>query len=312
MKRAVSISIGSSKRDKAVEIDLMGERVRLERIGTDGDIEKAARLYQELDGVVDAFGVGGTDLGLRVGDRYYKLHSIQAMVRYVHKTPLVDGNGLKASLERKTSRVLREQLASYITVKKALVTTAVDRWGMAEAALEAGYQCVFGDLIFSLGIPIPLRSAGAVRLFAALLMPLATRLPFEWIYPVGESQGQRKPKYTSFFTEASVVMGDCHYVYRYMPDDMRGKVVITNTTTPEDVETFRRAVVRYLVTTTPVLDGRSFGTNMMEAALVAASGRKDPVNYAHPGDYFQWMAGLVEQLKMEPQVQDLQVGERVN
>jgi len=30
--------------------------------------------------------------------------------------------------------------------------------------------------------------------------------------------------------------------------------------------------VSWLVTTTPVLDGRTFGTNMMEAALIAARG----------------------------------------
>ncbi len=41
MKRAVSISIGSSKRDKAVEVELLGEKVLIERIGTDGDMEKA-------------------------------------------------------------------------------------------------------------------------------------------------------------------------------------------------------------------------------------------------------------------------------
>ncbi|MGD8553884.1 MAG: hypothetical protein PVJ32_00470, partial [Anaerolineales bacterium] len=73
MKRAVSISIGSSRRDKAVEIDLLGERVLIERIGTDGDMEKAARLYQELDGKVDAFGVGGADLGLMVDKKWYTL-----------------------------------------------------------------------------------------------------------------------------------------------------------------------------------------------------------------------------------------------
>jgi hypothetical protein len=59
MKRAVSISIGSSKRDKSVVVQMLGETVCLERIGTDGDLIKAARLFQELDGKVDAFGVGG-------------------------------------------------------------------------------------------------------------------------------------------------------------------------------------------------------------------------------------------------------------
>ena len=85
MKRAVSISIGSSKRNKAVEVDLLGEKVSIERIGTDGDMEKAARLYEELDGKVDAFGVGGADLGLQVEDRWYPLYSVQPMVRFIKK-----------------------------------------------------------------------------------------------------------------------------------------------------------------------------------------------------------------------------------
>jgi hypothetical protein len=305
MKRAVSISIGSSRRDKAVEIELMGETVRLERIGTNGDMEKAARLYQELDGQVDAFGVGGTDLGMLVDGRWYPLHSVQSLVRFVRKTPVVDGNGLKATLEPKIQQVLTGTLAHAFPEKTALVTTAVDRWGMAQAALESGFQCTFGDMLFSLGIPLPLHKANSVKVLAAVLMPLVSRLPFEWVYPVGESQGKRHPKYTQYFRQAAAIMGDCHYVTRYMPDDMRGKVVITNTTTPEDVDLFRRCGVRYLVTTTPVLDGRSFGTNMMEAAILAAAGRTEPVDYSHAGDYLAWMQKIVNDLKLEPQVQEL-------
>ena len=64
MKRAVSISIGSSKRNKAVEVTLLGQPVRIERIGTDGDMDKAAHMYRDLDGKVEAFGVGGADLGV--------------------------------------------------------------------------------------------------------------------------------------------------------------------------------------------------------------------------------------------------------
>ena len=112
MKRAVSISIGSSKRDKIVEIDLLGQRVRLERIGTDGDMEKAAQLYGELDGQVEAFGVGGADLGLQVDDKYYPLYSVQPMVRLVKKTPLVDGAGLRRPLEAKLEGSLIAGLAT--------------------------------------------------------------------------------------------------------------------------------------------------------------------------------------------------------
>jgi hypothetical protein len=83
-----------------------------------------------------------------------------------------------------------------------------------------------------------------------------------------------------------------------MPGDLTGKVIVTNTTTPEDVETFRRAGVKYLVTTTPVFEGRSFGTNMMEAALVAVSGRGRPLTWPE-------LTELIDKLGFEPQLQEL-------
>ena len=275
MKRAVSISIGSSKRNKAVEVTLLGEKVSIERIGTDGDMEAAALKYKELDGLVDAFGVGGGDLGLMVDDKWYPLYSVQPMVRFIKKTPVVDGTGLKITLERKSAEFLDQHIKDYIDKlgRKAFIMTGADRWGMTRSFLDSGYECVFGDLMFSLGIPIPLRSDKQLKTMAALFMPLAGRLPFEWVYPTGEKQEQRKPKHTDLFQWATVIAGDCHYIKRYMPDDMRGKIVVTNTTTPEDVELFRKSGVKYLLTTTPVLEGRSFGTNMMEAALIAVSGK---------------------------------------
>jgi len=69
MKRVVSISLGSSKRDKKVEVEILGEKFILERIGTDGSQEKMIELFKELDGKVDAFGLGGADLYISVGKR---------------------------------------------------------------------------------------------------------------------------------------------------------------------------------------------------------------------------------------------------
>lgn len=305
MKKAVSISIGSSKRDKTVEISLLGEKVRLQRIGTDGDMQKAAVLFKQLDGKVDAFGVGGTDLGLRVAERWYPLYSILSLIKDVHITPIADGTGLKTTLETHAAQVVSEKLSGQIKEKRALVTTAVDRWGLASSFLNEKYDCIFGDLFFSLGVPIPIRTASTVKLLARILMPIMGRLPFHWLYPVGEAQEKRTPKQEKYFQWASVVAGDCHYITRYMPDRLENKVIVTNTTTQSDVTLFKNAGVRYLVTTTPVLDGRSFGTNMMEAAILAAIGRKEPVNYARPGNYFEELGEIVRKIKLTPQVQEI-------
>jgi hypothetical protein len=69
MKRVVGISIGSSKRDHKVEAEFLGEKFLIERIGTDGDMNRAIEMIRELDGKVDAFGMGGIDLYLVAGGR---------------------------------------------------------------------------------------------------------------------------------------------------------------------------------------------------------------------------------------------------
>jgi hypothetical protein len=185
------------------------------------------------------------------------------------------------------------------------VTTAVDRWGMAKGVLDAGYHCTFGDVLYSLGLPIPIHQEKAVYRLAAAIAPLICRLPFSWVYPVGKEQEQRKPKFTKYFEQAGLILGDCHYIWKYMPERLEGKVIITNTTTPQDVAFFKQSGIRYLVTTTPVYDGRSFGTNALEAAIIAASGRNGTIDYAHPGDYFRWMNEKLKELKLTPQIQEL-------
>jgi len=300
MKRAVSVSIGSSKRDKAVEIELLGEKVRIERIGTDGDMEKAAQLYREMDGKVDAFGVGGADLGVMAAGKWYPLYSVQPMVRFIKQTPVVDGAGLKNTLENRVAKFIDAQIGDYVKQqgRRAFVTLGVDRWGMSTSFVEAGYECVFGDLMFGLGIPIPVRSMRGLKILAALLMPVVGRLPFEWVYPTGEKQEKRVPKWEKYYQWGTVIAGDCHYVKRHMPPRLAGKVIVTNTTTVSDNELFKSAGVKYLVTSTPVLEGRSFGTNMMEAALVAIAGKGRPLTHTE-------LSELLDQLGFEPQLQEL-------
>ena len=300
MIRAVSISIGSSKRNKSVEVTLLGEQVSIERIGTDGDMEAAALKFQELDGKVDAFGVGGADLSALVDGKLYPFYSVKPMVRFVKKTPLVDGGGLKNTLENKAAPFLAQKIGDYINTRgrKVLVALGVDRWGLSKSFADAGYETIFGDLMFGLEIPIAIHKLSQVKTLAALLMPIAGRLPFEWVYPTGEKQEKRTPKWGKYYAWATVIAGDCHYIKRFMPDDLQGKVIVTNTTTPEDVEAFRKAGVKYLVTTTPVLEGRSFGTNMMEAALVAISGKGRTLTWPELDE-------MLNKLGFEPQLQEL-------
>ena len=62
-----------------------------------------------------------------------------------------------------------------------------------------------------------------------------------------------------------------------MPDKLPGKIIITNTVTAEDLQFLKTAGITKVITTTPCLTGRSFGTNMLEAVLVAMQGAREPL-----------------------------------
>ena len=298
MKRAVSISLGSTTRDKAVELNLLGETVRIERIGTNGDEAKARQMFRDMDGKVDAFGVGGIDLGVHTPWKFYPLHSALKLVQDVKQSPYVDGSGLKETLEARVMQWVEKKIGSEIQPKTAFLVAGITRYGMTESFIKAGYQCVFGDLMFGLDIPLAIHSLSALNTTARLIMPIVVRMPLSMLYPTGEKQEKVTPKYEKYYQGNSVTGGDFLYVKQHMPEDMRGKIIVTNTTTPADVDFLKKRGIKYLITTTPNLDGRTFGTNMMEAALVAVAGKGRVLTTDE-------LNALIDQLGFEPQLQEL-------
>ena len=300
MKHVVSVSIGSSKRDHRAEVEILGEQFVIERIGTDGDMDLAVAMIRDLDGRVDAFGLGGMDMYIWAGRRRYTIRDSKRFSAAAKHTPLVDGSGLKNTLERKVVSFLKTKLGMDLERERVLLVAAVDRFGMAEALAEAGCNMVIGDLMFGLGVPIPLRSLGALNAVARVAAPIAVRLPFHMLYPTGSKQEQSKIRYTKYYQWADVIAGDYHFIASHMPEDMRGKIVVTNTVTAADVANLRERGVKTLVTSTPNLCGRSFGTNVVEAVLVALLDK--PLAEIAPEEYF----GLLETINFTPRVEHLQ------
>jgi hypothetical protein len=301
VKHIVSVSLGSSKRDKRSEVVIAGEPFLIERVGTDGDLGRFQQLFAALDGKVDALGVGGADLYIWVGDRRYTFRSIQRLVSVATKTPVVDGSGLKNTLEREALRWIQAHGVVDFACSTVLLVAAVDRFGMAQELAQLARRVIYGDLVFAVGLPIPIRSYRTVEILGRLLLPIITRLPFQWFYPTGEKQEKRTPRAERLFHEADVIAGDWHYIRRYMPDRIPDKTVITNTVRKADIEFLRAAGAARVITTTPVIEGESFATNVMEGVIVALTGRRPET--LTPDDY---RAALC-QLNWSPSVIELQV-----
>ena|SRR5579862_351550 len=273
-KHVVSVSLGSSKRNKSQEVDILGEHFQIERIGTDGDMAKFGQMFKDLDGKVDALGVGGADIWVVIDKKKYAFRQIVNLVSGAKMTPVVDGSGLKHTLERETVKTLQKDGIVDFKNETTMLVSAVDRFGMAQALDEIGGKVIFGDLMFSLGIPIELHTYKAVRRIGKLSLPLITKLPFKWFYPTGEKQDERKPKYEKVWEKATVIAGDTLYIRRYASDNLKGKTVLTQTVRKADLDWLKSAGVSRVITTTPVMGGETFATNVMEGVIVALLGRK--------------------------------------
>ena len=297
MKRIVSVSLGSSSRDHRAEVELLGETFDISRVGTDGKLDAAIAKVHELDGHVDAIGLGGIDVYLYAGKHRYALRDGLRLLEAAKITPVVDGSGLKNTLEREAVRFMQDELGIDLRGKHVLMVSALDRFGMAQALVEAGADVLFGDFIFALDLDKPVKGLHEFEEMAEKYLPDACKLPFQFFYPTGKKQDKPpQPKYPQYYREAEIIAGDFHFMRQFMPEDLSGKIVLTNTVTANDVEELRRRGVQLLVTTTPEFQGRSFGTNVVEAALLALLGKK--WSEVSSTDYEE----LLHRLRLKPRV----------
>ena len=303
MKKILSVSVGSSQRDHTTHHTFLGQECEISRQGTDGDFEKAIQMYKDYDGKVDAFGVGGLEFYIQVADKRYYMRDVKRIAKAIRISKVGDGNGVKGILERRAFEALEKHLnkeGGTLVGMPALKTTAVERYGMASAMVDAGLDVTFGDFMFALGLPFTVKKLSTVRLLAAILLPVVTQLPFSWLYPLGAEQDKEpQKKWQKYYQQSTVIGGDFLQVRQFMPDDLTGKIIVTNTTTRKNVEELQKRNLHILVTATPRLEGRSFGTNVMEATLLALINK--PQSEVVEADFRE----LIERIPLEPNIEVL-------
>ncbi len=80
---------------------------------------------------------------------------------------------------------------------------------------------------------------------------------------------------------------------------LEGKVIITNTVTPEDTKMMIDRNVKMLVTSTPCYDGRYYPTNAFEGVLITLIDKKPEETTSR--DYEE----LLKQMNWRPTITDL-------
>jgi predicted amino acid dehydrogenase len=301
VKEIVSISLGPASRDYELTIPVSGEEFHVRRVGTDSDAVRARELVAQLDGQVDAIGIGGLCLQFRVGHHIYNHQQVQQIAAAARTTPVVDGTHLRETLERWAISRVAELRPGIFSQKRVLVLSGIDRYGLAEALSLYTPSLSFGDPIFQLNLPLVLRSLGQLERYASLVLPVLCRAPYELLSPTGAGHELRTPRGGRYSRQAEIIAGDYALIRRFAPDNLRGKVIITNDLAPADMEELRARGVESVVNIAlpPPSGSPPIGVDVMEAMLSTFMDR--PPAKITRDDYLN----LVARCELQPQITTL-------
>lgn len=292
MKRVLVIHL--NQEDETTVVRFLGQEVELIRRGSGGAPARIEALIAEYDGRVDAIGLEGIPAVLQLGPAQVE-HEVGARLRRVAQvTPVVDGSGIRAGLERWGVILADRAQPGIFAQKRVLMTPGLNHPGLAQALQRRGSAIRYADPVIYFALP-DFPGVGTKMTLEQAAGPTLEQLkdaPFRRIYPQPGKPGQ--PRATDPFRWADLIAGDIGAIRRYAPAALKHKTVVVEAATEADLEDLRQRGVTIAVTMMPSLDGPDglgrWSAATIEAVLVAL--RRDAQAPLTEDTYLDLMADI--------------------
>jgi hypothetical protein len=265
--------------DDQFELELLARRVQVRRVSCGGDPERARALIREFDGEVDAIGLDGLPATLQLG-RARVLHDAgRLVVAAGNSTPVVDGHGIRAGLERWGVILANRSEPGIFAGRSVLMFPGLNHSGLAQALSQRTPHVRYADPMIFFGLPQfrGLGSRKTLEQVAPSALEGLKSFDFSRLRPQSGPTEPRGPE--SLFRWADVLAGDADIICRYAPRRLHRKTVVVEAAGPEQVEDLAQRGVSILVTMMPSLQQGEplarFSAAVIEAVLVAVRPRAD-------------------------------------
>lgn len=276
MKQILVIHLGEGEEE--AEIDFLEQKLHLRRAGCTGDPELARKWIEACDGSVDAIGLEGLPAELQLGAArrpHETGASLRAAARY---TPVVDGSGIRAGLERWGVILADRAQPGIFSQKRVLMVPGLNHEGLAQALSRHTPHIRYADPVVYFALPdFPgVGSRGMLERVSKLTLEQLKDASFRRITPQAGKPGV--PRTPDPFIWADVIAGDIGAIRRYAPEKLSRKTVIVPTASEADLEDLRSRGVSIAVILIPDGQGkerRGWGDATIEAVLVALRPRPD-------------------------------------
>jgi predicted amino acid dehydrogenase len=275
--------------------------------GCGGEPDKARELIREYDGQVDAIGLEGLPALLELGPARRKHEEGSTLPDVAETTPVVDGRGIRAGLERWGVILADRAEPGIFSQKRILMVPGVNHKGLAQALARHSPTVRYADPVIYFALPNVPGIGGKLTLEQAAgpTLDQLKKAPFRRILPQAGVPGT--PRYTESFRWADIIAGDIGAIRRYAPDSLKHKTVVVEWATEEDLQDLRERGVSIAITMMPSLQenetlGR-WSAATIEAVLVAL--RPNPQAALNEDTYLDLMADI----EWKPAIRYLQPGQ---
>jgi predicted amino acid dehydrogenase len=295
MKTVISISLGSTSQDFSFSTRLLGQTLRVRRLGTDGSLAQASKLLRQWDGKADALGLGVVKDSGRLQAQTLGDAQVARLKAIPRQTPVSTGSRLREVLLEWAVRHTQTELGHYFDNARVLFFSGLTHHKLAMAMREYTPNLSFADPLLQLGIPKLLTSLEALGLYASGAHYVAGWQPPQ---VVPDALQRRWARYvlSRAMTKATMVVAPVHELDDFGLEELAGKTIITTNVNDARLARFKEMGVAMVVDGSPVLEGHVLGPEMLDAMILAATGKA-------PDEILEDdTLGIVSDLKMAPRI----------
>ena len=292
MKNILVIHI--NKGDETSTLSFLNEEIQIHRVGCGGRLDFARQLIAENDCKVDAIGLEGMPAQLLLGNARRAHEMGSNLFNVAEVTPVVDGSGIRAGLERWGVILADRAQPGIFSQKHILLVPGLNHEGLAQAFRKHTPHIRYADPVVYFGLP-DFPGVGSHKTLDQVARPTLEQLkdaPFRRIFP--QPGAPRVPRATRPFRWADVLAGDIGAIRRYAPERLAHKTVVVNSASEADLEDLRARGVSIAIALIPDLDvasqRRGWGEATVEAVLVAL--RPDPASPLSEDTYLDMIAAI--------------------
>jgi len=278
VKSVVGISLGGRAEDFEFRTRFLGERFAVRRVGAGGSTARAARLLEHWRVQADAVGLGFSpdDVPAEAADAG------------ADGAPVTTGARLREILQEWALRDVQQRLGGYFTNARVLFFSGRDGYKLARAMAEYTPNLQFADPLLQLGAPTLIDSLEGLELYATGAHYVPERLP-EAVLPGGLGDRWTHFLMARALGDATVVVAPVHELDRFGREELAGKTIITSAVSDRRLARFRQKGVHMVVDGAPLLAGHVVGPAVLDAMIIATSG-KAPGDIPED-DYLEIIAG---------------------